>query len=743
MRLLLLCGCALPVLAATSTSWEMTSYQDFVKARFKNVALSREGRITVAPKLDVPFSSDQPVVWAVAAAPNRDIYVATGHRGRLYRVSANGQSQLVFTAPEPEIFAMAIGANGQVYAATSPNGKVYRINGTQATVYFDPKARYIWSLAVAADGTLFAGTGDSGKVFRVTGPNAGEVWFDSGQTHITSLALDTQKRLLAGSEPNGLLYRITGKEQAFVLYDANFPEIRSILAAPDGTIYTAAMGGSVAKQSQSQSGNTPSVTSSVTVTAPATSITVTDEPGAAAAANPVQNPPGIDIKPKQQQQPQSATASTTTTAATATPIVEYAGTEKSAIYRILPDNTVETLWTSREENAYDLALEGSKLLFGTDQQGRVYRLDADRQPTLLTETGENQILRLAPSTDGLLLATGDLGKLFRLSGSAATTGEVESPVHDATTVARWGRLSWIGSGPIRFRTRSGNSARPDKTWSPWSDPITGTDGAPVVSPNARYAQWKAELSASAVLHSVRVAYLPQNTPPILKSITVSAQTSSAGSKLATATATPALPTYSITVTDTGESGASSVSGTASQPVTRASQEQLLISWVSEDLDNDKLIYTLQFRGEDESDWKLLKANVTETNYTIDAEALADGRYFFRVAVSDRLSNPAQHARTGELISAPILIDRTPPQLKVTSQAPQVQFTAADSASPLKSCEYSIDASPWTPVSPVDGVLDSMQEEFALQLPATAGEHLVVFRCYDSANNAGLAKIVVR
>ncbi len=48
---------------------------------------------------------------------------------------------------------------------------------------------------------------------------------------------------------------------------------------------------------------------------------------------------------------------------------------------------------------------------------------------------------------------------------------------------------------------------------------------------------------------------------------------------------------------------------------------------------------------------------------------------------------------------------------------------------------------WT--GPIDGVLDSMQEEFALQLPPTAGEHLVVFRCYDSANNAGLAKIVVR
>jgi len=43
-----------------------------------------------------------------------------------------------------------------------------------------------------------------------------------------------------------------------------------------------------------------------------------------------------------------------------------------------------------------------------------------------------------------------------------------------------------------------------------------------------------------------------------------------------------------------------------------------------------------------------------------AEAFADGRYWFRVTVSDRLSNPPPGAREDEIVSAPILIDRTPP-----------------------------------------------------------------------------------
>ena len=117
--------------------------------------------------------------------------------------------------------------------------------------------------------------------------------------------------------------------------------------------------------------------------------------------------------------------------------------------------------------------------------------------------------------------------------------------------------------------------------------------------------------ADPALDSVRLAYLPQNTPPAVKSVTVSAQTSSAGAaKLATSTATAAAA-YSVTVIDTGEAGAFSLSGTATQPITRASQEQILVSWAGEDTDGDKLTYSLHFRGEQEREWKLLRAHLTK------------------------------------------------------------------------------------------------------------------------------------
>ena len=175
---------------------------------------------------------------------------------------------------------------GVVYAGTSPDGKVYRIENGQATEYFAPKARYIWSLAVADDGTLYVGTGDQGKIFRVTSAGNGELWYETGQSHITGLAVDSQGRLLAGSEPNGILYRISAKDKAFVLYDANLPEIRAIVPMPDGTVYAAALGGSVAKRAQSAAQAAQGAGGTGAVPATTTTITVEAQAG-----------PGGEIKP--------------------------------------------------------------------------------------------------------------------------------------------------------------------------------------------------------------------------------------------------------------------------------------------------------------------------------------------------------------------------------------------------------------------------------------------------------------
>src|SRR5215813_9431790 len=210
LRAAAVCALLMPAALSSGTAtWEMNSYNDFIKGKFSGLSLSREGRLSLAPKVDTVFTTDQPVIWSVAQGSDGTLYAATGHRGRVYKIDTSGKSSLLWTAPEPEVFAIAADRSGALYAGTSPDGKIYRIENGVAAEYFAPKAKYIWSLAVGGDGALYVGTGDQGKIFRVTAAGKGEPWYETGQLHVTGLAVDTQNRVLAGTEPSGILYRIT------------------------------------------------------------------------------------------------------------------------------------------------------------------------------------------------------------------------------------------------------------------------------------------------------------------------------------------------------------------------------------------------------------------------------------------------------------------------------------------------------------------------------------------------------
>lgn len=739
-RLFFACTLALP--AATTATWEMNGYSDFLRGKLQGLSLNREGRLALAPRLDAVFSSEQPEIWSVARGNDGSLYLGTGHRGRVYRVEPGAsKGTLLWTSDQPEVFAIAVDPKGIVYAGTSPDGKVYRIENGKATEYFAPGTRYIWSLRVGPDNALYVGAGEAGNIFKVTAAGKGELYFESGQAHITALAFDREGRLLAGSEPNGILYRVTAKGKAFVLFDSNLPEIRSILPMPDGSVYAAALGGSLAKR-----GGTPGailgIPNAPAVTTTGTSITVTDSQ----AGFPKSSEPKPNV------------TSTLSTSSIVTPAQAYeiSGIDKSAIYKIGADNMVENIWTSKDENIYDLALaEGNTLLFSTDGQGRVYRLNDDRRPTLILQTNEGETSRLIASPEGIFAASGSAGKIYKLATALSPKGEFEAPVHDAGSVSRWGRLHWLGEVPagtsVEFRTRTGNSSRPDATWSDWSAPLRDAKNALIASPNARFIQWKLTMTGTASttpsIHSVSAAYLPQNNAPTVRSVSVSSASKPASGTATAGAAANANASFSVTVTESGEAAAGA--NTQASALSRSGGQQTQVTWQADDPEGDKLIYALYFRGEEEREWKLLRANLFENTYMLEGDVLADGRYHFRVVASDRPSNPPQYSRETEGISAPVLVDNTPPVLRIVNSrrngdSIEIDIEATDQTSMLRRCEYSLDANPWQPVESADGVTDSTTEKFEIRIGnVRPGEHLVVIRVYDQAGNAGLAKAVLR
>ena len=137
-------------------------------------------------------------------------------------------------------------------------------------------------------------------------------------------------------------------------------------------IYAVAMGGSLAKRTQGIPQVTPGAANGPMVTSAGTSISVTAESAQA----------GPEIKPQPEQAKPQAAAPPAGDGHLYAPVVDVTGVEKSAVYKINPDNTVETLWSSKEENVYDLLPWKGQLLFATDANGRVYRLSADRKLTL-------------------------------------------------------------------------------------------------------------------------------------------------------------------------------------------------------------------------------------------------------------------------------------------------------------------------------------------------------------------------
>src|SRR6185312_10781990 len=208
--------------------------------------------------------------------------------------------------------------------------------------------------------------------------------------------------------------------------------------------------------------------------------------------------------------------STTTPTTPSTPsVVEVGGVEKSAIYRITPDHAVDTIRSSKESNIYDLLLDSEGLVFSTDEHARIYRWAAGKT-TLLAEPGSGETTRLLQSGSNLFAALSNPGRILAFGPAGSAPGSYQSPVHDSPSVARWGHLQWRGNGAApNFSTRTGNTARPDSTWSPWSDPITALGSSLIKSPPARFIQWRVEfpIGSHASIDTVTVPYLPRNGPP--------------------------------------------------------------------------------------------------------------------------------------------------------------------------------------------------------------------------------------
>ena len=724
--------------------WTSSTFDDFQRGSFSDISLNRDGAVQLAPALEEIFNTDQAMIWGTARDNQGNLYLGTGHSGRVFRLGSDWKGSLFFDATEPDVFALAVGPDGNVYVGTSPDGKIYKVDPSgRSAEFFAPQAKYIWSLLFGSDGLLYVGTGDRGRIYRVRPNGEGEVFYDTQQSHVVSLAAGPGEDLIAGTEPNGLLYRISRAGRGFVIYDAPQSEIHSVQATADGSIYASAMSGPedgrIRLGSAQPSGGQPTVRTTTTITVRA------DEDSPIGPGGPPGGGGG--------QEPQGPGDAGQGTVQGGQPVIVTGGGRagdgrgsRSALYRVWPDSTVETLWNSPRESIFDVLVSDQKVLFSTDERGRIYELTPDRQISLLTQTGQGETTRLIPFGNFVLATTANVGKVFRLDPRPAASGFFESEIRDAGSIAGWGRIRWTADLPpgttLELYSRSGNSSRPDSTWSDWSGAYRQAGGEQIASPPARYLQWKAMLRSAAdrspVLREVTVAYLPRNRSPEVSEIRVTPR----GERGAGGGGGG-----NLTVVNAGGGGGTQRGFSGVAAPRQQNTRGLDIRWAANDPDQDELTYALYFRGEEESEWKLLESNVKANSFVLENDVLPDGKYRVRVVASDAGSNPEQTARTAERVSAPFLVDGTPPLVETVQttrsrDSATARFRVRDAASVLTRAEYAVNSDPLKPLLAQDGIVDSNDEAFVVTVsPLDGREHLLTIRVYDAAGNVGVGKAV--
>jgi len=693
--LLTLTAATHPGWAAKTLSWS-ESPENLGRGHADGVAVTRNGFLFAAPGLARIGSSQVPGdpahVWAMIVDDHGNLYLGTGPDGQLLKITPTGADEVFFTVDEPMITALALTRNGDILAATAPGGRIYRIDpsGT-GEVWCETNQRYVWALAIRADGRVFAATGEKGSVISIGDDGAHRTFFDSDESHIVSLAIMPDGSLLAGGMGAGLLYRIDDEGNALVVYDDELPEVSDLAIDDDGNIYAILV----------------------------------------AAPTPETRKPAVRIQ--MPQQAQAGISGESVTESNEGPVIRgvieglpTSETRRSAaqqgrLVRIQPDGRAEILWRSTSDAPFALMKDATgRILFGTGEPGKIYRIDGDDDLALLTTLPEAQVTALARSGRAVIVATSNPARAYRLDENADRSGVFVSRTFDAGEPSRWGSIRWKVDGSMtrtEIYTRTGNSARPDETWSGWSPALAEPAGSGIVNPDGRYMQWRARFTAprdpSIRLSSFVVYYEPYNRPPTLREFYLDA---------------PGV----------------ALSGDAT------------FRFATYDPDQDPVELLVEISGADREDWsslgrpdepsedeRLAGIEWQDDRFVMPTGELDEGDYKLRVTLDDQAGNPPGEAeRIVARRDVRLIVDRTPPEIRVfPADGGGFELILTDAHSDIQRLELVLGDRVRYSIRPVDGLCDSPSESFRFELPSIANGQPWSARGIDTAGNRVEAPLV--
>ena len=672
---------------------------DFGAGELEKVQVSDLGVLSLAPGVERMAQVDDPIIWDLALDSSGGVLLGTGSDGHLYRYDPDGGSlDLLADFEEQQVTAVAVAPDGTVLAGVSPGARIYALrpdvpSGTAPqdawTVAGEFEAGYLWDLEVSPDGRVFVAAGDPGGVFVGKPGGTFESILDTDEAHVLALALHDDT-LLAGSANSGYVYRVDlggRKRRVTVLLDAPGQEARQVLVAPDGAVWVLTLG------------QEPSDFEEDHVLA-----------GLLGAVDDVAGDPGVDVDTR--------------------------------IYRIEAGRSPECLWHGVNVMGHSLAWQGGRAVLGLGDRGRLVGVSADRHVALLTDIAGEQVTAMVRGSV-LWVAASNPAALYQAGARPEESGRFTSEVIDSGLHATWGRIDVFQEEPcggrVRVETRSGNTDRPDTTWSRWQ---SATER--IQSPPARYLQYRLGLAARGGafprVREVDVYYRPANSRPTLEEI----QVLDPGIRIQ-----PKEDFRSEPV----PRGINQPKEPPAEPQVKKKEEPGTqgVLWKATDPDGDELAYDVALRVAGASTWEPLAHDRRERFINFDAAAMPDGWYQVRVTVRDAPSNLPEEVLSDQRVSAPFPVDHTPPVLRIVSRKErgdvlEVEVEATDETTYLRAARHALDGGVFQPVFPVDGVFDSRVERFQVSVPGIAGDgqgrHVVVVAVEDGVGNVATVSVRV-
>ncbi|MCP4199759.1 MAG: hypothetical protein GY762_21650 [Proteobacteria bacterium] len=669
--------------------WEVAGFEELDKGKLDGTQVSSRGEVRLGHRAKKLGLEDVGLVWSAVQDTRGKIYLGTGYDGKIFRVDGR-KVVLVATTDQLVVTALAVDKNGDLYIGTLPEPTIWRVKAAhkisgkkpakaEKWVTLPKETKHVWSLVFGDDQrTLFAGTGPEGKLFAITRDGKANIYADTEEEHVLSLGIDAKGKILAGTSPNAKLLKIDGPGRVTALAAFKATEVKAIV--PHGNDILVAV-------------------------------------------NTFKKPPAVPVKAKNAN-------------ATGGPKTNLSNKKKKSdlgdgkLFRVVADGQAEAIWSKKKAHVVSLAVAQNGTAFaGLGVGGKVISVNRERVVHTVLDLDEREVMALITKKDLVFASTGDAGAAYAVSPARAADTTYLTPVLDAKTRSDWGYLKWLARGKFKVQSRSGNTAKPDNSWSDWSRAMEKS--ALVISPSARYVQlrfsWARDKNATLV--SSELAFRPLNRRAIITAFD------------------PGSPFPKPEKSDK-ENADELSTRTVSARYSGRNVAQLKCNWKVGNPDKDTLRFRLWYRAMGQDLWRPITERnevVTKKEYKWDTDSIPEGRYQIKLFADDSPDNDPQYVLTDEYLSVPVLVDNHQPKVKQLSYKKQwVSGVAVDGFSEISGVEFQVDTGMWTPVFPKDGVFDELEEEFEFALPAEidAGPHAVGVRAFDRAGNMGTGEILI-